>query len=158
MLGPEVSWVSILRLGGKVGGGPSTGRLTGHTYFGNQARILISGAWGEIFSQFFSAFPRKKMHSFGRCAKVLEPHFPTSASSGQKHNYASPSPTLWPSPPPPRRIPHFHPNRFPGILHPPLLPLWLSKKVLPKHILISTPKITSCKQLLLTFRDVLSSY
>jgi hypothetical protein len=57
MLGLEVSWVSILRLLGwerKAGGGPSTGRLTGHTYFGNQARILISGAWGEIFSQFFS--------------------------------------------------------------------------------------------------------
>ena len=80
MLGLEVSWVSILRLLGwerKAGGGPSTGRLTGHTYFGNQARIFIR--------QFFSAFPRKKMQSFGRYAKVLEPHFPTSASSGQKY-------------------------------------------------------------------------
>ena len=56
MLGLEVSWVSILRLGWerKAGGGPSTGRLTGHTYFDSADSGQVNLKSWTLFSLFFS--------------------------------------------------------------------------------------------------------
>ena len=78
MLGLEVSWVSILRLLGwerKAGGGPSTGRLTGHTYFGNQqANLKLRDLCVGFFLNFFLLFLEKKCRVSDGTLKYLN-HF-----------------------------------------------------------------------------------